>query len=143
METGQHRGRVLIGKVGLDGHDRGAKFIARSLRDDGFEVIYTGIRHTPEEIASVAIQEDVDAIGISLLSGAHNELIPAMIHVLYQANAGDIPVIVGGVIPQEDISYLKDKGVCEVFTTGTSMQTILNAFRKVANEYHRKKHTHD
>lgn len=143
MEAGQRRGRVLIGKVGLDGHDRGAKFIARSLRDDGFEVIYTGIRHTPEEIASVAIQEDVDAIGISLLSGAHNELIPAMIHALCQADAGDIPVIVGGAIPQEDISYLKDKGVCEVLTTGTPTQTILNVFRMVANEYRQKKHTYE
>ena len=135
--------RVLVAKAGLDGHDRGAKFIARSLRDDGFEVIYTGIRHTPEEIASVAIQEDVDAIGISLLSGAHNELIPAMIHALCQFNAGDIPVIVGGAIPQEDISYLKGKGVCEVLTTGTPTQTILNTFRTVANECHRKKHAYE
>src|SRR5574337_647770 len=105
METGRHRERVLIGKAGLDGHDRGAKFIARSLRDDGFEVIYTGIRRTPEEIASAAIQEDVDAIGLSLLSGAHNELIPALLDALRQAKGGDIPVIIGGVIPREDVPH--------------------------------------
>lgn len=140
MEIRQYRGRVLIGKLGLDGHDRGARFIARSLRDDGFEVIYTGIRRTPEEIASVAIQEDVDAIGLSLLSGAHNELIPEVLKALRQANVGDIPIIVGGIIPQEDIPHLRHEGVCDVFTPGTPIQTILNAFRKVSGEYHQKKH---
>lgn len=140
MEMRKCRGRVLIGKLGLDGHDRGARLIARSLRDDGFEVIYTGIRRTPEEIASVAIQEDVDVIGLSLLSGAHSELIPVVMKALRQANGGDIPLIVGGVIPQEDIPHLKGEGIHDVFTPGTPIQTILDAFRKVTDEYHKKKH---
>src|SRR5690242_11652030 len=104
------KGRVLVGKPGLDGHDRGAKFIARALRDDGFEVIYTGIRRSPEEIASAAVQEDVDVVGLSLLSGAHNELFPAVMDALKKANAADIPVIGGGVIPKEDIAGLKAQG---------------------------------
>ncbi|HHT9137166.1 MAG TPA: cobalamin B12-binding domain-containing protein [Candidatus Wunengus sp. YC60] len=140
MEVRQQRGRVLIGKLGLDGHDRGAKIIARSLCNDGFEVIYTGIRRTLEEIASAAIQEDVDAIGLSLLSGAHNELIPALLDALRQAKGGDIPVIVGGIIPQEDIPHLKEEGVREVFTPGTPIQTVLNAFRKAAGEHRQNKH---
>lgn len=140
METQKYHGRVLIGKLGLDGHDRGARLIARSLRDDGFEIIYTGIRRTPEEIASAAVQEDVDAIGLSLLSGAHNELIPAVMKALRQAHGGDIPVLVGGIIPQEDIPRLQGEGIHEVFTPGTPIQTILDAFRKVADEYRKKKH---
>lgn len=140
MEVRQQRGRILIGKLGLDGHDRGAKIIARSLCNDGFEVIYTGIRRTPEEIASAAIQEDVDAIGLSLLSGAHNELVPAMLKALQQAKGRDIPVIIGGIIPQEDIPHLKEDGVREVFTPGTPIQTILDEFRKVTDEYRHKKH---
>ena len=141
MEARQQRGRILIGKLGLDGHDRGAKIIARSLCNDGFEVIYTGIRRTPEEIASAAIQEDVDAIGLSLLSGAHNELIPVLMNTLRQAKGGDIPVIIGGIIPQEDIPHLKDEGVYGVFTPGTPVQIVLDAFRKAVGEYRLTKHT--
>ena len=106
----QKKYRVLIGKPGLDGHDRGAKFIARALRDAGFEVVYTGIRRTPEEIAAAAVQEDVSAVGLSSLSGAHLSLFPAVVEALEKAGAGDIPVIGGGVIPDEDIKVLKDAG---------------------------------
>lgn len=140
MDIQQCRGRILIGKPGLDGHDRGAKIIARSLRDDGFEVIYTGIRRTPEEIALTAIQEDVDAVGLSVLSGAHNELFTEVLKALHQAKGADIPVIGGGIIPKEDIQYLKDAGMCEIFTAGTPVQTILNAFRNATKKYRQKKH---
>ncbi len=140
METRQYRGRVLIAKLGLDGHDRGAKVIARSLCNDGFEVIYTGIRRTPDEVAAAAVQEDVDVIGLSLLSGAHNELFPAVLNALRQAQGGDIPVIAGGVIPREDVPPLKEAGICEVFTPGTPIQSVLDAFRVVATEYRKKKH---
>lgn len=121
--------RVLIGKPGLDGHDRGAKFIARALRDAGFEVVYTGIRRTPEEIAAAAVQEDVSAVGLSLLSGAHMSLFPAVIQALKNAGAGDIPVLGGGIIPDEDIVSLKDAGITEVFTPGTPVDKIIAAFR--------------
>lgn len=123
-----HKNRVLIGKAGLDGHDRGAKVIARALRDHGFEVIYTGIRRTPDEIAAAAIQEDVAAIGLSSLSGAHLRLFPAVVHALRQAGAGDIPVLGGGVIPKEDIPLLYEAGITEIFTPGTSVATIIKAF---------------
>lgn len=132
----QHpKGRVLIGKPGLDGHDRGAKFISRALRDAGFEVIYTGIRRTAEEIAAAAVQEDVDAVGLSLLSGAHNELFPAVLEALKKAGAGDIPVIGGGVIPDEDIQGLKSKGIRAVFTPGTPLTEILTAFQGAVGEH--------
>lgn len=129
--------RVLIGKPGLDGHDRGAKFIARALRDEGFEVIYTGIRRTPEEIAASAIQEDVSAVGLSSLSGAHLRLFPEVVAALKKANAGDIPVLGGGVIPVEDIPLLEQAGITHVFTPGTPLETILEAFR-TACSVHRK-----
>ena len=116
-------------KVGLDGHDRGAKFIARALRDAGFEVVYTGIRRTPEEIAAAAVQEDVSAVGLSSLSGAHLRLFPAVVEALKNAGAGDIPVVGGGVIPDEDIGPLKDTGISEVFTPGTPVEQIISAFR--------------
>ena len=121
--------RVLIGKPGLDGHDRGAKFIARALRDAGFEVVYTGIRRTAEEIAAAAVQEDVSAVGLSLLSGAHLSLFPAVVQALRNAGAGDIPVLGGGIIPDEDIVLLKDAGVIEVYTPGTPVTQIIAAFR--------------
>jgi methylmalonyl-CoA mutase C-terminal domain/subunit len=121
--------RVLIGKPGLDGHDRGAKFIARALRDAGFEVVYTGIRRTPEEIAAAAVQEDVSAVGLSLLSGAHLSLFPAVVQALKNAGAGDIPVLGGGIIPDEDIGPLKDAGINAVFTPGTPVTQIIAAFR--------------
>jgi methylmalonyl-CoA mutase C-terminal domain/subunit len=121
--------RILIGKPGLDGHDRGAKFIARALRDAGFEVVYTGIRRTPEEIAAAAVQEDVSAVGLSLLSGAHLSLFPAVVQALKNAGAGDIPVLGGGIIPDEDIVLLRDAGINAVFTPGTPVEKIITAFR--------------
>ena len=136
----KHRGRILVGKPGLDGHDRGAKYVARALRDDGFEVIYTGIRRSPEEIAAAAVQEDVDVVGLSLLSGAHNELFAAVLEALKKAQGGDIPVIGGGVIPQEDIPGLKELGIRAVYTPGTPVGEILAAFREAAEE-HRKGRT--
>ena len=126
--------RVLIGKPGLDGHDRGAKFIARALRDAVFEVVYTGIRRTPEEIAAAAVQEDVSAVGLSSLSGAHLRLFPAVIEALKNSGAGDIPVLGGGVIPDEDIGLLKDAGINEVFTPGTPVEKIISAFRSACEE---------
>ena len=131
------RGRVLIGKPGLDGHTRGAKFIAKALADHGYEVIYTGIRRTPAEIATAAVQEDVDVVGLSLLSGAHNTLFPQVLAELRTLGAADIPVIVGGVIPQSDIPALIAAGITAVFTPGTPVEQILAAFdqacaRKVA-----------
>ena len=121
-------GRVLIGKPGLDGHTRGAKFIAKALADHGYEVIYTGIRRTPAEIAAAAVQEDVDVVGLSLLSGAHNMLFPQVLAELKKLGADDILVIVGGVIPQPDIPGLLKAGILAVFTPGTPVEQILSAF---------------
>ena len=118
--------RVLIAKPGLDGHDRGAKVVARALRDAGFEVIYTGLRRTPEEIARMALEEDVNAVGLSLLSGAHNELFPAVIKELKKAGLNDVVVFGGGVIPEEDIAGLKKAGLGAVFTPGTPLQTVID-----------------
>ncbi len=117
--------RILIGKPGLDGHDRGAKYIARALRDAGYEVIYTGIRQTPETIVSTAIQEDVQFIGLSLLSGAHNELFPRVVELLRGEGAEDIVVFGGGVIPEEDIPGLKEAGVAAVFGPGTPISDVI------------------
>lgn len=117
--------RILIAKPGLDGHDRGAKYVARALKDAGYEVIYTGIRQTPEAIVKTAIQEDVDFIGLSLLSGAHNELFPKVVELLRSRNAGDIIVFGGGVIPEADIPGLKEKGIRAVFTPGTPIRDII------------------
>jgi methylmalonyl-CoA mutase C-terminal domain/subunit len=111
--------RVIVAKVGLDGHDRGAKIIARALRDAGMEVIYTGLHQTPEQVVEAAIQEDADAIGISILSGAHMTLIPKIIDLLKENEADDVLVFCGGTIPKEDVSKLKEAGVGEVFTPGT------------------------
>lgn len=111
--------RVVVAKVGLDGHDRGAKIIARALRDAGMEVIYSGLHQTPEQIVETAIQEDADAIGVSILSGAHMTLVPRIIDLLKENEAGDVLVFVGGTIPKGDIDKLKEKGVSEVFTPGT------------------------
>ena len=117
--------RVLVAKPGLDGHDRGAKVIARALRDAGMEVIYTGLRQTPEMIATAAVQEDVDAVGISILSGAHNTLCPRIVNLLRENGMDDTLVLVGGIVPQEDISSLKKAGVSEVFLPGTSTGDIV------------------
>jgi len=121
--------RILIGKPGLDGHDRGAKYVAHILRDAGFEVIYTGIRRSPEQIVEAAIQEDVAAIGLSLLSGAHNALFKRVIDLLHEKDAGDILVFGGGTIPPEDVACLKEMGVAAVFTPGTPARTIIEAVR--------------
>jgi methylmalonyl-CoA mutase C-terminal domain/subunit len=117
--------RILIAKPGLDGHDRGAKVVARALRDAGFEVVYTGLHQTPEQIVSAAIQEDVDAVGLSLLSGAHRVLFPSVVELLKEQQSGDILVFGGGIIPQDDIGWLKERGIREVFTPGTSTEDII------------------
>lgn len=117
--------RILIAKPGLDGHDRGAKVVARSLRDAGYEVIYTGLRQTPEAIVSTAIQEDVDAIGVSILSGAHNTVFPKIINLLKEKGAEDIQVFGGGVIPEDDIPFLLESGVKIIFTPGTSTEEVI------------------
>jgi methylmalonyl-CoA mutase C-terminal domain/subunit len=121
----KRKARVLVAKPGLDGHDRGAKIVARALRDAGFEVIYTGLHQTPEMIVSAAVQEDVDAIGVSIMSGAHMTLFPAIIDLLREKDAGDIVVFGGGIIPDDDIPVLKGKGVAEIFTPGTSTEQII------------------
>lgn len=141
MTEAVRKNRVLIGKPGLDGHDRGAKFIARALRDSGFEVIYTGIRRTPEEIAAAAVQEDVAAVGLSSLSGAHLRLFPAVVEALKEANASDIPVLCGGVIPDEDIPLLKEAGIVEIFTPGTPVEQIIKAFHEACEGHHEKRLT--
>jgi methylmalonyl-CoA mutase C-terminal domain/subunit len=116
--------RVLVAKPGLDGHDRGAKLVARTLRDAGFEVIYTGLRQTPEQIATAAVQEDVDVIGLSVLSGAHLALTQKVVERLREQGAADIPIVVGGLIPEADKPALKEMGVAEVFTAGTPISSI-------------------
>lgn len=122
--------RILVAKPGLDGHDRGAKVIARSLRDAGMEVIYTGLRQTPEAIVATAIQEDVDAVGISILSGAHNTIFPKIIELLKEKKANDIIVFGGGVIPEEDIPGLLKAGTKRIFTPGTSTEEVIEFVHK-------------
>ena len=117
--------RVLVAKPGLDGHDRGAKVIARALRDAGMEVIYTGLRQTPEMIAAAALQEDVDAVGVSILSGAHNTLCPRIVQLLREKGMDNVLVLVGGIVPQEDLPKLKEQGIAEIFLPGTSMEDIV------------------
>jgi methylmalonyl-CoA mutase C-terminal domain/subunit len=125
----ERRIRVLVAKPGLDGHDRGAKVIARALRDAGMEVIYTGLRQTPEMIAAAAVQEDVDAVGISILSGAHKTLCPRIVQLLRENGMDETLVLVGGIVPVEDIADLKSKGVAEVFLPGTSTEDIVSYIR--------------
>lgn len=122
--------RVLIAKPGLDGHDRGAKVVARALRDAGMEVIYTGLRQTPEQIVETAIQEDVDVIGLSILSGAHTHLFPKIMKILKENDIKDIIVIGGGVIPEEDIPELKKVGIAEIFTPGTDTRDIIKFIKE-------------
>jgi methylmalonyl-CoA mutase C-terminal domain/subunit len=118
--------RVVVAKPGLDGHDRGAKIIARALRDAGMEVIYTGLHQTPEQIVETVLQEDADAVGLSILSGAHMTLVPRIVELLREQGAADVIVVVGGTIPNEDIPELKQLGVAEIFTPGASVQGIVD-----------------
>ena len=122
--------RVLVAKPGLDGHDRGAKVIARALRDAGMEVIYTGLRQTPEMITTAALQEDVDVIGLSILSGAHNAIVPRLMQLLRDNKMDDVLVLVGGTIPEQDIAGLKHAGVAATFGPGTAMDAIVEFIRK-------------
>ena len=125
----EKRNRILIAKPGLDGHDRGAKVVARALREAGFEVIYTGLRQTPEQIAAAAVQEDVDAVGLSILSGAHNALLPEVTRLLREQGAADILVFAGGIIPDRDIPGLKGAGVDAIFLPGATTQSIIDYLR--------------
>ena len=125
----EKRIRVLVAKPGLDGHDRGAKVIARALRDAGMEVVYTGLRQTPEQIVAAAIQEDVDVVAMSLLSGAHNHLFPRVVQLLKEKGVDDVLVLGGGVIPDVDIPFLKENGVAEVFTPGTPTSAVIEFIR--------------
>ena len=127
--SGSRKIRVVVAKPGLDGHDRGAKIIARALRDAGMEVIYTGLHQTPEQIVATVIQEDADAVGLSILSGAHMTLVPRIAAKLKEAGADDVVLVVGGTIPGEDIPELKELGVAEVFTPGASTQDIIEFIR--------------
>jgi len=123
--TAERKVRLLVGKVGLDGHDRGAKIIARALRDAGFEVIYTGLHQTPEMVVATALQEDVDGIGLSLLSGAHNTIFPKILRLLAEKASPDIVVFGGGIIPEEDLAGLKRAGVRQIFTPGASTKEVV------------------
>lgn len=129
MAETEHKIRILIAKPGLDGHDRGAKVIARALRDAGMEVIYTGLRQTPQQIVAAAVQEDVDAIGLSILSGAHNVLFPEIMNLLKEEDAEDIVVFAGGIIPEKDIAKLKEMGIREIFLPGTTTGAVIEAVR--------------
>ena len=126
--------RVVVAKPGLDGHDRGAKIIARALRDAGMEVIYTGLHQTPEQIAATVVQEDADAVGLSILSGAHMTLVPRVVELLRDQDAGDVVVTVGGTIPADDVPELKQLGVAEVFTPGSPTDAIVEFIRDAAGK---------
>jgi methylmalonyl-CoA mutase C-terminal domain/subunit len=126
----ERRVRVLVAKPGLDGHDRGAKIVARALRDAGFEVIYTGLHQTPQMIASAAVQEDVDAVGLSIMSGAHKTLFPAVIDALRERDAGDVAVFGGGIVPDEDVPVLHAAGVRKIFTPGAPLAEIVSWVRE-------------
>ena len=130
--------RVVVAKPGLDGHDRGAKIIARALRDAGMEVIYTGLHQTPEQIAETVIQEDADAVGLSILSGAHMTLVPRVVELLSEQGVDDVLVTVGGTIPAEDIPTLKELGVAGVFTPGAGTDEIVDFIREAATERHER-----
>ncbi len=126
--------RVLVAKPGLDGHDRGAKVIARALRDAGMEVIYTGLRQTPEMIVNAALEEDVQVIGLSILSGAHNAIVPRVMELLREKEMNDVLVVVGGIVPDDDASQLKKLGVAEVFQPGASLEKIIQFIRDSARQ---------
>ncbi len=125
----ERKARILVAKPGLDGHDRGAKVVARALRDAGFEVIYTGLHQTPDMIAAAAVQEDVDAVGLSIMSGAHNTLFPAVIEALKRRGVDDVQVFGGGIIPEQDFARLTEAGVSKVFTPGTALGDIVQWVR--------------
>lgn len=129
----EKRIRVLVAKPGLDGHDRGAKVIAQALRDAGMEVVYTGLRQTPEQIVSAALQEDVDVVGMSILSGAHGTLFPEVVNLLKEKGAGDVLVVGGGIIPDEDIPALKEAGVAAVFGPGTPLESVVQYIKDRLN----------
>lgn len=133
LQSSKREYKVLIAKLGLDGHDRGAKVVARALRDAGFEVIYTGIRQTPEQVVESAIQEDVDLIGVSILSGAHVYHVSKLLKLLKEKNL-EIPVVVGGTIPLPDVGKLKNLGVREVFLPGTSLEEIVKSVKKILED---------
>jgi methylmalonyl-CoA mutase, C-terminal domain len=133
--AGSRKIRVVVAKPGLDGHDRGAKIIARALRDAGMEVIYTGLHQTPEQIVETVLQEDADAVGLSILSGAHMTLVPRVIELLREQDAGDVVVTVGGTIPAQDIPELKELGVAEVFTPGAPTQAIIDFIERAAGQH--------
>ncbi|HZK18086.1 MAG TPA: cobalamin B12-binding domain-containing protein [Clostridia bacterium] len=128
-----NRLRVLVSKPGLDGHDRGAKVIAQALRDSGMEVIYTGLRQTPQQIAETAIQEDVQVVCLSCLSGAHMHLFPPVVEILRKEGANDVLVLGGGIIPEEDVPVLKEAGIAEIFTPGTTTASVIEYIRRWAN----------
>lgn len=131
----QHKPRILVAKPGLDGHDRGAKVVARALRDAGMEVIYTGLRQTPEMVVEAALQEDVDAIGLSILSGAHMPLVERIMELMAERDMKDVPVFLGGIIPNEDVSVLKEMGVAGIFGPGARMDEIVITVRqKISRE---------
>ncbi len=129
-KSGKSKIRVLVAKPGLDGHDRGAKIIARAFRDAGMEVIYTGLRQTPEQIAQAAVQEDVDVIGISVLSGAHNTILPRIVELTRQKGMEDVLIIAGGIVPDEDIPALKQSGIAEIFQPGADTREIISFIHK-------------
>jgi methylmalonyl-CoA mutase C-terminal domain/subunit len=126
MSEAERKVRILVAKPGLDGHDRGAKVVARALRDAGFEVVYTGLHQTPEMIANAAVQEDVDGVGLSIMSGAHNTLFPAVLQALRAKGANDVILFGGGIIPDDDVKRLREAGVHGVFTPGTRLDTIIS-----------------
>ena len=128
----ERRLRILMAKAGLDGHDRGAKVVARILRDAGMEVVYTGLHRTPDQIVSAAVQEDVDVVGISLLSGAHMSLVPRIVEKLRASGAGDVAVVIGGVIPDDDIESLRNQGIADVFPQDTPPDVIVTRIRELA-----------
>lgn len=127
--------RVMVAKPGLDGHDRGARILARCFRDAGFEVVYTGCHQTPEQIAAAAVQEDVDVVGLSCLSGAHRALFPRVVELLHEKDADDITVIGGGIIPEQDIAFLQEAGIKAVFTPGASLESIVEWINKNIKPY--------
>jgi methylmalonyl-CoA mutase C-terminal domain/subunit len=134
MSTSERKIRVVVAKPGLDGHDRGAKIIARALRDAGMEVIYTGLHQTPEQIVETVIQEDADAVGLSILSGAHMTLVPRIVELMRAEGLDDVLLTVGGTIPAEDIAELKALGVAEVFTPGASAQAVIDFIRSAVRK---------